>query len=61
MKKKYCTSSLPSLIKKNRSFVLSLSLSLVRSLKDKSKVKDDLVTRFPLKLAENDDVCETVI
>ena len=31
------------------------------SLKDKSKVRGDFLTRFPLKLAENDDVGETVI
>ena len=30
-------------------------------LKDKSKVRGDFFIRFPLKLAENDDVGETVI
>ena len=30
-------------------------------LKDKSKIMCDFLTRFPLKLAENDDVGKTVI
>ena len=34
---------------------------VLSSLKDKSKVTGDFFKRFPLKLAENGDVGETVI
>ena len=37
------------------------STILYCSLKDKSKVRGDFLTRFTLKFAENDDVGETVI
>ena len=36
-------------------------VSATSPLKDKSKVRGDFLSRFPLKLAENDDVGETVI
>ena len=38
-----------------------VTVVVVDCLKDKSKVRGDFSTRFPLKLAENDDVGETVI
>ena len=34
---------------------------MLELLKDKSKVRGDFFIQFPLKLAENDDVGETVI
>ena len=36
-------------------------LAAAVALKDKSKVRGDFLTRFPLKFAENNDVGEIVI
>ena len=38
-----------------------ITTRMTPALKDKSKVRGDFLIRFPLKLAENDDVGETVI